>query len=522
MSSASSSSLNTSSATAIILPSNQFESPSLSSSPNVSNSSSSKNNNNAITTTPLKSTKKTILNELPTIDLNKIDDDLTTLTNLIDFIQSNNYSTTSHQHNTSTTKQINNNYKHKIDEIKLKLNETKQLVKTYQLELKTNIDSILKQNDKTKSNFYSNLIDLLKSSSNSSSSSSTISIDSICANEKDKQFSLQLLNHFKSCESENQKQINELKQVIETIKMSTKADKQTQFNEAIKRVTQEKDKQIEDFKQKEKQYLEQINSLQILLETATATANNNNNSQLPNDTVLISSSNDPIKSITTTTNNELENEDITQTKMKLRELMLMEKITQLEKQLSLFTTIPITNDYETIQLHSCNIDDLVIAVYSESYGSYKIIHKSSNYLHFVHSAIFKSHEQRLSFKNPNAINIKTSQLLMNSSPSSSSPINEMSSHIINDDISSISSFINTNNNKNTSDNNNNDEICSASSSMPNPLVKNSPSDNIHNIFLSEKQPQWFVGRVLVKEFCIARKVYAFHFIFYLNQTCKNS
>jgi hypothetical protein len=80
---------------------------------------------------------------------------------------------------------------------------------------------------------------------------------------------------------------------------------------------------------------------------------------------------------------------------------------------------------------------------------------------------------------------------MNSSPSSSSPINEMSSHIINDDISSISSFINTNNNnKNISDNNNNnDENCSASlasSSMPNPLVKNSPSDNI---FLSEKQRQ---------------------------------
>lgn len=39
-----------------------------------------------------------------------------------------------------------------------------------------------------------------------------------------------------------------------------------------------------------------------------------------------------------------------------------------------------------------------------------------------------------------------------------------------------------------------------------PLVKNSPSDNVQNIFLAEKQPQWFVGRVLVKEFCIARKV----------------
>lgn len=93
-----------------------------------------------------------------------------------------------------------------------------------------------------------------------------------------------------------------------------------------------------------------------------------------------------------------ETEDINQTKIKLRELMLMEKISQLEKQLALFTTLPVTNDYETIQLNSCNIDDLVVAVYSEEYGSYKIIHKSSNYLHFVHSAIFKSHEQRLSFK----------------------------------------------------------------------------------------------------------------------------
>jgi hypothetical protein len=70
-------------------------------------------------------------------------------------------------------------------------------------------------------------------------------------------------------------------------------------------------------------------------------------------------------------------------------------------------------------------------------------------------------------------------------------------------------------------NNNNDENNSASaltsSTLLNPLVKNSPSDNIHNIFLSEKQPQWFVGRVLVKEFCIARKVrYSFFFCFHLN------
>ena len=38
------------------------------------------------------------------------------------------------------------------------------------------------------------------------------------------------------------------------------------------------------------------------------------------------------------------------------------------------------------------------------------------------------------------------------------------------------------------------------------VVRNSPSDNVDNIFMSEKQPQWFIGRVLVKEFCVARKV----------------
>ena len=48
------------------------------------------------------------------------------------------------------------------------------------------------------------------------------------------------------------------------------------------------------------------------------------------------------------------------------------------------------------------------------------------------------------------------------------------------------------------------------------LVKNSPSDNIQNIFLAEKQPQWFVGRVLVKEFCIARKVCVLRFTFYIS------
>jgi hypothetical protein len=72
---------------------------------------------------------------------------------------------------------------------------------------------------------------------------------SFCSNETDKEFTLKLINYLKSNELESQNKIDELKQVIKQMKTNTNADKQIQFNEAIKRVT---DKQIEDFKQKEK------------------------------------------------------------------------------------------------------------------------------------------------------------------------------------------------------------------------------------------------------------------------------
>ena len=216
-----------------------------------------------------------------------------------------------------------------------------------------------------------------------------------------------------------------------------------------------------------------------------------------------------------------EGEDINQTKIKLRELMLLEKITQLEKQLSLFTTLPVTNDYETIQLNSCNIDDLVIAVYSEAYGSFKIIHKSSNYLHFVHSAIFKSHEQRLSFKNPNS-SMKSSQ--MATSPMSDSPLSAIEQSQIelqfpistNNEFPSVGNTIHKSLSANISSIVNFESgvaaasVAEASVLSHSPLIKNSPSDNVQNMFLADKQPQWFVGRVLVKEFCIARKVFAIY------------
>jgi hypothetical protein len=183
-------------------------------------------------------------------------------------------------------------------------------------------------------------------------------------------------------------------------------------------------------------------------------------------------------------------------KIRLREIMLSEKNQQLEKQLALLTTLPVTNDYETIQLNSCNIDDLVIAVYSEEYGSYRIIHKSSNYLHFVHSAIFSSHEQRLSFKATGTGNTSTSggdqKLPTSEDASANEKVKEKEPS---NNIDDSQRMIDTN-----QSNHNTTTAISCS------IVKNSPMENVDDIFMSEQQPAWFIGRVLVKEFCVARKV----------------
>ncbi len=273
-----------------------------------------------------------------------------------------------------------------------------------------------------------------------------------------------------------------------------------------------------------------------------AALDNNNNSKVhellsakissekENNLPAIPETGDGLEMVTACGNDEAE--DINQTKIKLRELMLLEKISQLEKQLALFTTLPVTNDYETIQLNSCNIDDLVIAVFSEEYGSYKIIHKSSNYLHFVHSAIFKSYEQRLSFKANSSRGGSGSQLA--ASPVSESVLGRMVASESGDlqfgnpnDISVQSSSFQGGIPISVSTTFEGlGSVGEAGSSSHSPIVKNSPSDNIQSIFLAEKQPQWFVGRVLVKEFCIARKVsYFWKFLFelkrYVNSRFKN-
>lgn len=189
--------------------------------------------------------------------------------------------------------------------------------------------------------------------------------------------------------------------------------------------------------------------------------------------------------------------------------MLQEKINQLQKQLGMFTTLPLTNNfYETIQLNSCNLDDIVLAVYSEEYGSYKVIHKTSSYLHFVYSAVFKNFEQKLSFKNSSTSLTKLG--INNEYSSSPNDQTQLEVQFSEQSTSSQATGLSIiSNEAYTSSSINNLQISPSGKNQQLAEI----SENSDNIFSGDKQPQWFVGKVLVKEFCVARKVFfeAFYF-----------
>lgn len=161
-----------------------------------------------------------------------------------------------------------------------------------------------------------------------------------------------------------------MKQYTEQMKKTLVAEKQVYFNEAIKKLSMEKDRQIEELKLKQTEYLSRIDALEKSL---NANTNKSTDISMAISTVTeMTSKSGPV-------DNKLEQESDEfgdASKAKLRELMLKERIGELEKQLAMLNTLPVTNNfYEAVQLNSCNVDDLVLAVYCEEYSSYKIIHK---------------------------------------------------------------------------------------------------------------------------------------------------
>lgn len=165
-----------------------------------------------------------------------------------------------------------------------------------------------------------------------------------------------------------------MKQYTEQMKKTLVAEKQVYFNEAIKKLSMEKDRQIEELKLKQTEYLSRIDALEKSLNANTnkSTDISNQSQSMAISTVAeMTSKAGPIDKL------EQESDDFGDaSKARLRELMLKERIGELEKQLSMLNTLPVTNNfYEAVQLNSCNVDDLVLAVYCEEYSSYKIIHK---------------------------------------------------------------------------------------------------------------------------------------------------
>jgi hypothetical protein len=449
--------------------------------------------------------------------------------------------------------------KNTINDLKHKLSETKNFVSSYQVEINDYISKLIEYNqslcsvnsnnesnvkeDNNKVKFdlelvdngnekpsfthsideqkqsidYSKLFDLITEKKDHQECEQEIGKSS---NDQEKAFILKMIEHLNTTKANHSKEIEDLKASMQTIKTNINAQKQIWFNEAIKSVTKQKEKQIEDYKIKQDDYLSKINQLEAELAQLKSDSNNKNDSN-KQEVLKHKVEKD------TQTKELILSDDMNETKSKLREILLQEKVNQLEKQLAMFSTLPLTNNYyETIQLNSCNVDDLVLAVYSEEHGSYRVIHKTSTYMFFVHSAIFKNYEQRLTNKS----NQGSMMTIPPSSPSCSNLVQQQSTIQSNNDLNTLgcssTDLMQQNSNNSTSTAMNYDMITSIKSILPS--VAESPANNYfeansstvenyetpfsslpsinENNNKQQQLPQWFVGKVLTKEFCVARKV----------------
>lgn len=223
-----------------------------------------------------------------------------------------------------------------------------------------------------------------------------------------REFVRKLSDEVSRSREEHEKRVSEVRQTLEQMKKSLVAEKQIQFNEAIKRVSNEKDRQIDELKTKQAELMSRVHALEKELNESkrvTSAATTNSESKL---TATLSG--EMISTLTSSSldnNNQTEASSATTAKMnagqnvddeepseeannsgggggpsgqlvkcKLREAMLKDKVRELEKQLAALNTLPVTNNfYETVQLNSCNVDDLVLAVFSEEHNSYKVVYK---------------------------------------------------------------------------------------------------------------------------------------------------
>ncbi len=177
-----------------------------------------------------------------------------------------------------------NNGNEQIADIRLKLNDTKQLLEDFACQFKSEFSLLIKKQveierayaasvessraheQAMKASFFSEFMTLLSNGVVSSDEAIALEFINAQKDETNKQFTKVILDHIEQIHSQHKKNADELKATINLTKKNLNADKQKQFNEAIKRATQEKDKIIEEQRLREVAYIEKINELQALLE----------------------------------------------------------------------------------------------------------------------------------------------------------------------------------------------------------------------------------------------------------------
>ncbi len=180
-------------------------------------------------------------------------------------------------------RQSNEQTGQQISEIKTKLGETRDVLRSYCEDFRKDLVAIMsgqselekyyrdagekaKQTEsKLRSDFYAEFLAFLKHDGPKDEGFFSDKLSEI-----DRDFCKSVLEFVEELRELNRKQVDELQAALSLAKKNVNADKQKLFNEAIRRATQEKDKVIDELRVKETGYLEKISQLEASLAEAAA------------------------------------------------------------------------------------------------------------------------------------------------------------------------------------------------------------------------------------------------------------
>jgi hypothetical protein len=380
-----------------------------------------------------------------------------------------------------------------------RLGETKELLKSAKGEIADTLGAFKSQLDalkatmsagvelhaKKKEAFYNYLIEsLFVSSSDQSAADASHSAD-----DADLLFYAKLKENLLRLRDTYEKRIDEMRRQNELIKQNFIAEKQKMFNEAIERVSNEKEKKIKELELTNANLLKQLESLSG---TSCGTSPKSDAAAFLSKRVA-------------DLEKQLADMQRYQTpppppspfnslgfNLNPADVSLNESHATLASSASMSTLTNVTDcrlrtgEAGCVSLHTCSPNDLVLVVYDDEHLSYRVVNQSSTYTHFVHTDSLKYFEAFLS-----GYGGDRNLLASPSSSPSSMPSPPM-------DV--FENFYRLNVNANAAA-----AVAASGQMAPHAAL-------IELIGLATPAPQymhakpmWFVGKVLLKEFCIAKK-----------------